>query len=108
MRPRFHARDFCWKNPRFRRWWAATNFFTMHASLLFAAFYLPGQFLSPGLLILLVILMLPVSLWAQYRVSSAYNKNAQIPSRGGITGREAAEAVMAHAGITDVEITSIP
>ena len=46
-------------------------------------------------LFLLIILMMPVSLYAQYRVSSAYNKNAQIPSRGGITGREAAAAVMA-------------
>ena len=60
------------------------------------------------MLFLLIILMMPVSLYAQYRVSSAYNKNAQIPSRGGITGREAAAAVMAHAGITDVEIVEIP
>jgi Zn-dependent membrane protease YugP len=45
------------------------------------------------------------ALYAQIRVSSAYSKNSQIPSRGHITGREAAEAVMAHAGITDVDIT---
>src|SRR4051812_35379973 len=64
-----------------------------------------GGFLSPGVLFILVILMIPVSLWAQFRVSSTYNKNARIPSRGGITGREAAEAVMARAGINDVEIT---
>ncbi len=48
--------------------------------------------------------VLILSLYAQFRVSSVYNKNAQIPSRGRITGREAAEAVMSNAGITDVSI----
>ncbi len=46
-------------------------------------------------------------LYAQFRVSSAYNKNLQIPSRGRITGREAAAAVMESAGITDVEIVAV-
>ena len=81
---------------------------TMHVSLLLAAFNLAGSFLPQWMLFLLIILMLPVSLYAQYRVSSTYGKNAQIPSRGGITGREAAEAVMKHAGINDVEIVEIP
>jgi uncharacterized protein len=75
-------------------------------SSFFAASLLNGGFLSPGILFVLVILMIPISLFAQFRVSSVYNKNAQILSRGGITGREAAEAVMARAGITDVEITA--
>lgn len=44
------------------------------------------------------------SLIAQIRVSSTYSKNAKIPSRGGITGREAAATVMARAGIRDVTI----
>jgi Zn-dependent membrane protease YugP len=52
----------------------------------------------------LLLLSFVFALYAQTRVSSAYNKNAQIPSRGRITGREAAEAVMARAGITDVSI----
>lgn len=82
----------------------------MIASIFFAAYassgtFLSGGFLSPAVLFILVILMIPVSLYAQFRVSSTYNKNARIPSRGGITGREAAEAVMARAGINDVEIT---
>ena len=38
------------------------------------------------------------------RIKSAYNKYVQIPSRGRITGREAAQAVMQSAGIHDVEI----
>lgn len=86
----------------------------MITSAFFAAYasssgpLLSGSFLSPGVLLVLVFLMIPVALYAQFRVSSAYNKNARIPSRGGITGREAAEAVMARAGINDVEITEIP
>lgn len=70
--------------------------------------FLNGGFLSPGVLLVLVFLMIPVSLYAQFRVSSTYNRNARIPSRGGITGREAAEAVMRRAGIDDVEITETP
>jgi Zn-dependent membrane protease YugP len=76
----------------------------MMTSAFFAASALSGGFLSPGVLILLVIVMIPVSLYAQFRVSSTYRRNAAIPSRGRITGREAAEAVMSRAGITDVTI----
>lgn len=46
-------------------------------------------------------------LYAQFRVSSAYNKNVRIPSRGRITGREAAAAVMESAGIHDVQIVRV-
>lgn len=46
-------------------------------------------------------------LYAQMRVQSAYRKNLQVGSRGGITGREAAAAVMESAGITDVEIVEV-
>jgi Zn-dependent membrane protease YugP len=52
----------------------------------------------------LVIFVLGFSIYAQVRVSSAYAKNSKILSRGGITGREAAAAVMGRAGITDVDI----
>lgn len=48
------------------------------------------------------------AMYAQMRVSSAYNKNNQIPSRGGITGREAAQAVMSRAGISNVTIEETP
>lgn len=44
------------------------------------------------------------ALYAQMRVSSTYNKWVQVPSRNGITGREAAAYVMESAGINDVEI----
>ena len=78
----------------------------MNTSVLLAA--LPGSFMSPGVLMIAIIVVMLASFYAQIRVSSAYNKNARIRSRGGITGREAAEAVMARAGINDVEITAIP
>ena len=57
--------------------------------------------------IILIVIPMLFGLYAQYRVSSAYNRNLQIPSRGHITGAEAAEAVMKHAGITDVEIVEV-
>ncbi|MDO8544666.1 MAG: zinc metallopeptidase [Opitutaceae bacterium] len=66
---------------------------------------LGGSFLSPGFFIILIVLVMIFSLYAQFRVSSVYGRNAKIASRGGITGREAAEAVMTRAGISDVEIT---
>ena len=62
-------------------------------------------FISQSTFLVLFVLVFILAIYAQIRVTTTYNKNAQIPSRGGITGREAAEAVMARAGITDVEIT---
>ncbi len=57
--------------------------------------------------ILMFGIALVFGLYAQQRVTSAYNKNKKIPSRGRITGREAAEAVMRRAGIRDVQIVPI-
>lgn len=54
--------------------------------------------------LLLIIIPILVGLWAQMKIKGAYSKYIQIPSRGGITGREAAQAVMQSAGIHDVEI----
>lgn len=61
--------------------------------------------MSGGVFILLFILVFVFALYAQFRVSSTYGKYSRVPSRGGITGREAADAVMRQAGISDVEIT---
>lgn len=57
--------------------------------------------------IILIGVPLLLGLYAQMRVMSAYRKNVQIPSRNGITGREAAAAVMESAGIHDVEIVEV-
>jgi Zn-dependent membrane protease YugP len=65
-------------------------------------------YLPTGVFILLFVLVFIFAIYAQMRVSSAYAKNSKVLSRGGITGREAAQAVMAHAGVDDVEIVEIP
>ena len=57
--------------------------------------------------IILIIVPMLFGFYAQMRVSSAYNKNVKIPSRGRITGREAAAAVMSSAGIHDIEIVPV-
>lgn len=76
----------------------------MTTPVVFGIAGLSGSFLSPGFFMTLLVLVMIFSLYAQFRVSSVYNRNVQIPSRGRITGREAAEAVMTRAGIHDVEI----
>jgi uncharacterized protein len=57
--------------------------------------------------ILMFGIALVFGLYAQSRITSAYNKNSRIGSRGRITGREAADAVMRRAGINNVEIVAI-
>lgn len=62
------------------------------------------------MILYLILIGVPMlfGLYAQMRVMSAYNKNVRIGSRGRITGREAAEAVMSSAGIRDVQIVQVP
>jgi Zn-dependent membrane protease YugP len=57
--------------------------------------------------IILVLFPILLGLYAQMRVSSAYRKNIEVPSRGHISGAEAAQAVMESAGIHDVEIVEV-
>jgi len=59
------------------------------------------------LFLLLIVPTMILGFWAQHRVSSAYNKWKQVPSRSRISGAEAASAVMRNAGINDVEIVEI-
>lgn len=61
------------------------------------------------MMLMLALIAVPMlfGLYAQFRVSSAYNRNVRIPSRGRITGREAAAAVMESAGIHDVQIVRV-
>lgn len=61
-----------------------------------------------ALFILLIIPTIILGLWAQAKVSSAYNKWKEVPTRSRITGAEAASAVMRNAGINDVEIVEVP
>lgn len=52
-------------------------------------------FIAPGLLL---------SLWASFRVKSAFNKYSRVRSMRGLTGAEAAEELLRYAGIGDVRI----
>lgn len=58
-------------------------------------------------ILILIILPMILGLWAQFKVGSTYNMYVQVPSRGGITGAEAAKFVMERAGIHDVDIVPI-
>jgi Zn-dependent membrane protease YugP len=60
----------------------------------------------PWLILILPTLLL--GLYAQWKVQSAYSRNARIASRGRITGAEAAAAILRKAGIRNVEITETP
>jgi Zn-dependent membrane protease YugP len=62
------------------------------------------------MLIWIVLIIIPMffGLYAQMKIRSAYAQNSQVGSRGGITGREAAEAVMHSAGITILKIIEVP
>src|SRR5580658_6932864 len=64
-------------------------------------------YLPQGPYLYMFFAVIGFSLYAQIRVSSAYSKNLKIQSRGGISGREAAAAVMSRAGITDVDIVEV-
>ena len=57
----------------------------------------------------LVLILVPIiiGMYAQAKVSSAYEKYSRVATRSGATGRYAAAAVMQSAGIDDVQIVEI-
>jgi Zn-dependent membrane protease YugP len=55
-------------------------------------------FLAPGVLL---------ALWAQYRVKSAYHEASGIPALSGLTGAQAADALLHRAGVPGVEIEPV-
>ncbi|OYV48793.1 MAG: peptidase [Verrucomicrobia bacterium 21-51-4] len=57
--------------------------------------------------IILILIPMVLGIWAQMHVSSVYKKWSQVPSRGRITGAEAADAIMRAAGISDVEVVEV-
>lgn len=57
--------------------------------------------------LILIIVPLIIGLYAQMRVTSAYERYIKVRTSNGLTGREAARAVMRSAGIDDVEIVCI-
>jgi Zn-dependent membrane protease YugP len=62
-----------------------------------------------GLWIWLVCAGIPLlfGLWAQMRVKSTFNRYSQVPTRGGLTGAQAAAAVIRYSGLDGVTIRPI-
>ena len=60
----------------------------------------------PGLTIMLITGAL--CMWAQWRVKSAYSRNAQIATRSGMTGADIARHMMRQENIDDVDLKVIP
>jgi Zn-dependent membrane protease YugP len=54
--------------------------------------------------ILIIAGTFAISLWAAWRVKRVYRRFAQVPAASGVSGAQAAAAVLASAGIRDVEI----
>jgi Zn-dependent membrane protease YugP len=63
-------------------------------------------FFDPMYLLFLAPAML-LALWAQFRVKSAYAEASRIPSERGLTGAEAADAVLRNADVHGVEIEPV-
>ncbi len=70
------------------------------------AVYMGGGGSIMGYLVFVVPTII-LAMWAQSKVSSTYDKYVRVPSRGHITGAEAAAAVMRNAGISDVKIVKV-
>jgi len=58
--------------------------------------------------IIFIIVPLLLGIWAQMRIGSTYKKWTQVKSKSGLTGADAAEAILRAAAIHDVEIIEIP
>lgn len=57
--------------------------------------------------IILVLIGVVISLWAQSRVTSTYNKYSRVRSRTGMTGAEAAIRLLHSQGIYDVTVRQV-
>ena len=57
--------------------------------------------------ILLVLPALIISIWAQIKVSSTYNKYSTVNTRGGLTGAQAARTILDSNGLSHVSIERI-
>jgi uncharacterized protein len=62
-----------------------------------------------GLYIWLICAGVPLlfGLWAQMRVKSTFNRYSQVPTRNGLTGARAAEAVVRYSGLEGVTVRPV-
>ena len=56
---------------------------------------------------ILVLIGVVITMWAQWRVNSAFSKYARIRSRSGMTGAEAAQRLLQSQGIYDVRVQRV-
>jgi Zn-dependent membrane protease YugP len=68
----------------------------MEAMLIFDRWW---WFILPGILL---------GLYAQLRLSSSYSRYSQVPTHSGLSGAEAARAILDHAGLQGVDIHEVP
>ena len=57
-----------------------------------------------------MVLVLPAlvfAFWAQWKVSSTYQKYSKVPAASGRTGREIAQTIMQRNGVTDVSVEPV-
>lgn len=66
-----------------------------------------GDFLANNIYVILLIPILALSLWAQYQVSSSFNRYSKHTNRRRLTGAQAAEAVLRAHGVYNVGIRSV-
>lgn len=58
--------------------------------------------------IILIIIPMLLGLWAQMKVHGTYNRWSKVYSKNGLSGKDAAEAILHSAGIRDVSVISVP
>lgn len=66
-----------------------------------------GTFLANNVYCILLIPVLILSLWAQFRVSGSFRRYSEVSNRRRITGAQAAEAVLRAHGVYDVAIRCV-
>lgn len=65
-----------------------------------------GLGINPIITILLFV-MIGVSIWASFKVSSNFEKFSKVASKSGMTGREVARMILNRNGLSDVDIQQI-
>jgi hypothetical protein len=61
-----------------------------------------------GVFLVCSIIPLLFGLWAQFKVKSTFKRYSQVPTANGITGAQAAEAVLRNEGVQGVGIRPVP
>ena len=68
--------------------------------------FYPGFFIDYWYIILVIPAMI-ISIWAQYKVKSTFNKFSKVRNVRNVTGAYAAQAVLSYYGISDVRIERV-